>query len=749
MARSPTGAPPFPSKAEILRFINESEGTVGKREIARAFSIKGAARADLRQILKQLAEEGHIERGRKRNVRPKGELPPVGVVEIFEVDEDGVLLARPIAWEDDGPPPRIEIVVEGRTSGPALGPGERVLARLAKQDEGYEARIIRRLEATSSRVVGVLAEVAGTLRLMPTDRRSKFDLLIQGEGRGGGRKGDLVIAETLPGRRLGLREARVLEVIGRFGDPRAASLIAISEREIPFDFPAAALREAEAATAAGLDDRLDLRHIPFVTIDGADARDFDDAVWAAPDDAPDNGGGWQVMVAIADVAHYVHPGSALDQAARQRGNSVYFPDRVVPMLPEKLSNELCCLRPEEDRAALVCEMRLDKGGNKLSHRFHRALIRSAARLIYEDVQAAKDSGDRSALPDVARPRIGPLYGAWEALMRARAKRAPLDLVLPELQVVLDDQGRVAMIHPRARHDSHRLIEEYMIAANVAAAEELERLDQPCMYRVHDAPDPEKVRALREFLRTLGLDISLGQVIRPGLFNRLLEQVAGGDAGEVVNQAVLRCQSQAVYAPDNLGHFGLALRRYAHFTSPIRRYADLLVHRALIRGLGLGAGGLSEAEAEDMAELGEHISTTERRAMAAERDAMDRYLAAHMGGRLEEEFDGTIAGVTRAGLFVRLSETGADGLVPIASIGREFFIFDEEALALIGERSGRMHRLGDKVRVRLTRADAVTGSLAFELTDWPEHEPRAAPTRGARRPPRRRDGRGGGGRGRRR
>ena len=743
MARPPSEAPPFPSTAEILRFIEESEGTVGKREIARAFKIRGPARIELRETLKQLAEDGLIDRGHERGVRPKGELPPVSVIEVIEADEDGRLLARPVAWEGDGPPPRIEISPERRSSGPALGPTERVLARLAKSGEGYEAKIIRRLGFAPNRLVGVLADISGSLRLMPTNRRNKFDLLVPPDGRGGAKKGDLVLAETLPGRRLGLREARVLEVVGRFGDPRAASLVAITEREIPFDFASPALAEAEAAVPAELGARLDLRHVPFVTIDGAGARDFDDAVWAERDDAADNGGGWRIMVAIADVAHYVRPATALDASAHERGNSVYFPDRVVAMLPEKLSNDLCCLRPEEDRAAMVAELRLDKGGEKLDHRFHRALIRSRARLIYEDVQEARDSADRSALPEAARDRIGPLYGAWKALMRARARRAPLDLELPELKVVLDDQGRVAMIHPATRHDSHRLIEEFMIAANVAAAEELEHHQQPCMYRVHDAPDPEKVRALREFLRTLGLDLSLGQVIRPGLFNRLLAQVAESERAEVVNQAVLSAQSQAVYSPENLGHFGLALRRYAHFTSPIRRYSDLLVHRALIRGLGFGPDGLSDAEADRMAEIGEHVSNTERRAMAAERDAKDRYLAAHMGGRLEEEFDGTIAGVTRAGLFVRLAETGADGLVPIGAIGREFFVFDEEAQALVGERSGRVHRLGDKVRVRLKRADAITGSLAFELTDWPDHEPREAPRRGARRGPRpgARDGRG--------
>ena len=730
MARRTTEAPPFPSQAEILRFINESEGKVGKREIARAFDIRGPARAELRAVLKQLAEDGLIERGRRKSVRPKGDLPPVAVIEVIGADDDGNLVARPVAWNDDAAAPRIELRDEPRARS-ALGPGERVLARLAKADGGYRATVIRRLAFAPDRIVGVMSEIAGSQRLIPTDRRNKFDLVVPPDGRGGAKKGDLVIAETVAGRRLGLREARVLEVVGRFGDPRAASLIAITEHEIPYDFPALALAEAEAAVPAGLDARRDLRHVAFVTIDGEDARDFDDAVWAAPDEAAGNGGGWRVMVAIADVAHYVRPESALDRAARERGNSAYFPDRVVAMLPERLSNDLCCLRPEEDRPVMVAEMRFGAGGDKLEHSFHRAMIRSRARLTYDQVQEVRDGASKSDLAMAARDRIGPLYGAWEALMRARARRGPLDLDLPELRVRLDDEGRVADIAPQPRHDSHRLIEEFMVAANVAAAEELERRQQPCMYRVHNAPDPEKVRALRDFLRTLGLNLALGQVIRPALFNRLLAQVAESGPRDVVNQAVLRAQTQAFYGPENAGHFGLALRRYAHFTSPIRRYPDLLVHRALVRGLNLGPGGLSEGEAAQMNEIGEHISMTERRAARAERDALDRYLTAHMAGRVEEEFEGAIAGVARAGLFVRLDETGADGLVPIGTIGREYFILDEESQSLIGERTGRVHRLGDGVRVRLVRADTITGKLALELVDWAEHEPREVPRRGAK------------------
>ena len=728
MPRSSAKAPSLPSRAELLRFISESPGKVGKREIARAFQIRGADRPALKELLKNLVDEGLIERGRRKQVRPPSALPPVAVIEITLADEDGVLHARPVNWSEDSRPPRIVIV--GRTDrGPALAEGDRVLARLQRKDPArYEARVIRRLPKEASRVIGVVEQVAGSWRLMPTDRKQKFDLVISPEHRGNAARGELVAAEVVPGRRLGLREARVVERIGRLSDPRAFSLVAIHEKGLPVDFDEAALAEAAAAKPVGLEGRTDLRHLPLVTIDGADARDFDDAVFAEPDTGASNPGGWRIVVAIADVAHYVQPESALDRAARERGNSTYFPDRVVPMLPEALSNDLCSLRPDEERAALACTMALDAHGRKKGHRFQRALIRSRARLTYEAVQAARDDRpDGLPNPEVAA-QIAPLYGAWNALMLARAARQPLDLDLPELEIVLGAHGHVDNVRPRPRYDSHRLIEEFMIAANVAAAEELEHLRQPCMYRIHDSPDAEKMRSLKDFLETLGLKLNLGEVVRPALFNRVLARVKETPRWEVVNTAILRSQAQAVYGPENIGHFGLSLRRYAHFTSPIRRYADLLVHRSLVRGLGLGDGALGDDEAESFEEIGAHISMTERRSMAAEQDAEDRYLAAYMAERISAEFTGTVAGVTRAGLFVRLSETGADGLVPIGSLGSEYFIYDEAAQALIGERTGRRHRLGDRVQVKLVEADTVTGSLSFRLTDWEEHEASTGTTR---------------------
>ncbi|MDP6872692.1 MAG: ribonuclease R [Alphaproteobacteria bacterium] len=717
----------LPDKAAIKKFITDAPGPVGRREIARAFGIKGAERAELRAILRELAEEGLIGRGTGRGggkrYNEAGALPPVAVLRISGVDDDAMLLAEPMRKADDDakaaniPTPRI-VVKTDRREAASLGIGDRILARLTRKGAGYEAGIIRVLPKGPERVIGVYSEVPGQgSRIRPTDRRQKSDYAVAKDQNGGARRGDLVLADVLIGRRHGLREARVVEVLGDMDDRRAISLIAIHSNDIPDVFPAEAVAEAEAAqpvvmSAAG--KREDLRHLPLITVDGADARDFDDAIWAAPDDDPGNKDGWQIIVAIADVSHYVTYDSALDREARRRGNSVYFPDRVVPMLPEALSNNLCSLRPDEDRPVLAVTMRLDAKGKRLEHQFHRAMIRSAARVIYEDLQAAHDGDPNEQTAAILETVIEPLYGAWGALMRAREGRQPLDLDLPEMKITLGEDGHVDDVRQRERLDAHRVIEEFMIEANVAAAETLEAQKMPCVYRVHDQPDREKLLGLRDFLSSLGLSFAMGERLRPELFNRILAKAKGSDHWEAVNQSILRSQSQARYDPDNIGHFGLSRSRYAHFTSPIRRYSDLLVHRALIRGGGFGKDGLRDEEAERLAETAEHISNTERRAMVAERDANDRYLAAFMAEQTGAEFTARINGVTRAGLFLTLADTGADGLLPMRNLHDDYYQVDEAQMALIGERSGTRYRLGDSVTVRLAEVNTLTGGLIFEL-----------------------------------
>jgi ribonuclease R len=524
---------------------------------------------------------------------------------------------------------------------------------------------------------------------------------------GGAEPDEIVLAEPVAQHlHLGLKPARVLERLGKLGDARSISLIAIHTHDIPQAFPDAAVQEAQQAQGVGLGNRTDLRDVKLITIDGADARDFDDAVFAEPD--PDQAGGFRLIVAIADVAHYVRSGSALDRAAETRGNSVYFPDRVVPMLPEALSNGWCSLRPHEDRGCLFAEMRIDRSGRKTSHRFGRGLMRSAARLTYEEVQAAEDSHDDLGLPLVH------LYAAFRALLAARLERGTLDLDLPERKVVLDERGHVTSVAPRPRLDSHRLIEEFMVLANVAAAEELERLHTPCMYRVHAPPSDEKLEALRGFLSGMGVSLPPGNQLHPRDFDRVLRRFADTPESQMVSEVMLRSQSQAAYSPDNIGHFGLALPRYAHFTSPIRRYADLLVHRGLIKALRLGQDGLGDEQASAFPEIGDRITETERRAQQAERDAIDRYLTAFMSDRIGARFAARISGVTRFGLFVTVTESGASGIVPFATLPDDYWHYDEREQTLAGRRTQKVFRLAEEVEVLLSEANPVTGGMVFHV-----------------------------------
>ncbi|WP_142850801.1 ribonuclease R [Telmatospirillum sp. J64-1] len=711
------GKTPLPSKQELLDFIRNSPGHVGKREIARAFHMTGDLRVELKRMLRELEAEGAVEKGGKRRFGRPGTLPEVAVVELFGTDTDGELLARPLVWREEGKPPTIYMAPE-RIAGVALGVGDRVLARLRRlRDDAYEGRTIRRISTGPAAVLGIFQiGPEGGFRIHPTDRREKADYIVPPDGSNGAENGELVLAELLPGRAWGLRQARVTERLGSMASPRAISLVAIHTHGIPTEFSPESIQQAEQAEAAPLGEREDLRDVPLVTIDGEDARDFDDAVFAEPDSSPDNPGGWHIIVAIADVAWYVRPNDALDRDAFERGNSVYFPDRVVPMLPEALSNGWCSLRPDEERPCLAVHMWLDADGNKLRHRFVRGLMRSKARLTYTQVQNARDGQPDEKTAPLVEPIIAPLYGAWEALFTARRRRGVLELNLPERKVVIDENGKVARVEPRPQWDSHRLIEDFMIQANVAAAEELERLRQPCMYRVHDQPTLEKMESLREFLGTLDINISKGQRPKAEQFNRILERVADTPHSEMVNQVILRSQAQAVYSPDNLGHFGLGLERYAHFTSPIRRYADLLVHRALIAGLKLGEGGLPADAAAKFGEIGEHISDTERRAALAERDSIDRYTASFLADRVGATFAGRVNGVTRFGLFVTLTETGADGLVPISTLPEDYYVHDERKHCLTGRRRGKVYRLGDMVEVMLSEADPITGSMVFTLLD---------------------------------
>ncbi|MCQ8279489.1 ribonuclease R [Acetobacteraceae bacterium KSS8] len=725
----------MPSREDVRRFAARTPGRVGKREVAREFGLGPEHRIALRELLKTLERDGELARaGNKRFLSP-GRLPEQAVVVVTGTDADGDAVARPLDWTGPGAAPVIFMHPELRGR-PALAPGQRVLARLKPIGTGrYEGRTLKRLESRPGRVLGQFRPVAAESepyrrgripeagRIVPTDKRNKAEWSVPDGETGGAEEGEIVLAEPLPQMNAGLKPVRVVERLGMLGDARSVSLICIHTHDIPHEFPPECLAAAEEASPIPLGDRTDLRAIPLVTIDGEDARDFDDAVFAEPD--PDHPGGWRLVVAIADVAHYVRPGTPLDREARLRGNSVYFPDRVVPMLPEALSNGWCSLKPGEPRGCLFAEIRIAADGARHAHRFGRGLMQSTARLTYEQVQDARDGTAPLPVP-LPDGLLDSLYGAFAALQGARDRRGTLDLDLPERKVVIEN-GAVRAILPRARLDSHRLIEEFMVVANVAAALELERLRQPLLYRVHAPPSPEKIEALRDVLDTLGLSLKPAGALRPADLDAILRKVADTPDAPLVNECVLRAQSQAEYSPENQGHFGLALAQYAHFTSPIRRYADLCVHRALIAGLRLGDDSGGPADPAALEDAGEHITATERRAALAERDAVDRYIAAHMADKIGVGFSARISGVTRFGLFVTLPESGATGLVPIASLSSpdddagEFWMHDESARALVGRISGRAYRLADTIGVRLVEAAPLTGGLLFAL-DHPVPNP---------------------------
>ena len=731
----------IPTKPEILDWITSNPTLTAKRDIAKAFGIKGAARIDLKRMLKELEAEGHLEK-RQKTYQDPDRLPPVSVLQVTGAESDGDLYAKPLEWHGTGAEPVVLLVT--KASDPALGEGDQILARVtAVQGESheYEGRMIRRIGTNPERVLGVFRKTAEGGRILPIDKGHSDEWAVGAGATNGAKDGELVEAEQSgPKGRMGLPQARIITRLGDPSAPKAVSLIAIHQHNIPDDFPDDVVAEADAHTPADLGDRKDLREMPLVTIDPSDARDHDDACYAHADDDPSNEGGHIVWVAIADVAAYVTPGSALDREARKRGNSTYFPDRVVPMLPDRLSGDLCSLHEGVPRACIAVRMKLDAHGQKLSHEFVRGLMRSPASLHYEEVQEAIDGNPSERTKDLLEPVIKPLYAAYAALLEARELRQPLELNLPERQIVLGDDGTVQSVNFKDRLDAHKLIEELMVLANVAAAETLIAKKTAQLFRVHEEPTNEKLNALRETASAAGLNLAKGQVLQTSHLNRLLAQAEGTDDAELINITTLRCMTQAYYSPTNFGHFGLALKSYAHFTSPIRRYSDLIVHRALVTTHGWGDDGLTPADIDELEGTATHISDTERRSMMAERDTTDRYLASYLSERVGEEFTGKINGIAKFGMFVKLDDSGADGLVPIRSLGGEYFHFDREAGTLMGADTGITYRIGQRVTAKLTEAAPITGGVALELLTVEGKEvPRGGRSSPAGRSPRRKAG----------
>ena len=715
-----------PTRDDILTFITENPDLSGKREIAKAFNLKGDDRIWLKDLLRDLQDEGILTRERKRLSRA-GALPHVSVVDIYSRDPDGGLLARPSEWNDKfGDAPIVSISVARGGKGPVPGIGDRVLAKTFATDGesgiAYTGRVIKLLASRVDATLGVLRRLEdGSFRIEPVERR-QAELIVDADSLNNAKPGDLVEVEQVSAGSYGLPRGKVLQVLGSLSSEKAVSMIAIHAHEIPHIFPPEVLAEADAIRHATLSGREDFRDLPLITIDPADAKDHDDAVHAGPDPDEKNPGGVIATVAIADVSAYVRTGTALDREALKRGNSVYFPDRVVPMLPERISNDLCSLKEKVDRPALAVRMTFAADGRKIRHSFHRIMMRSWAKLAYVQAQAAIDGNPDDATAPILDTVLKPLWDAYAVLKRGRDARQPLELDLPERKILLKPDGTVEQVIVPERLDAHKLIEEFMIQANVAAAETLEAKKQALVYRVHDSPSMAKQESLREFLATLGMSLARGAQMKPSQFNGILAQVRGQDNEGLVNEVVLRSQSQAIYSPENLGHFGLNLRRYAHFTSPIRRYADLIVHRALISALGLGKDGITRAEEERLEEIGELISMTERRAMAAERDTVDRLIAAFLAEQVDATFAARISGVTKSGLFVQLPQYGADGFIPISTLGDDYYHFDEAARALFGERSGKGFQLADPVEVRLVEVAPLAGSMRFEMLSEPKPLP---------------------------
>lgn len=710
----------LPSPEEIIAFIEQAhaqgEEPPDRRAIAKAFGIRGPDRRGLRALLSEMAEKGTIDLNRKR-AAIAGNVPPVLVLDVIEPDAEGDLLCAQAAGAPLDPPPifLLPSAAAGRTR-PALGVGSRFLGRLSAASPGvFHVKPIKVIGRSQARVLGVFSARRKGGMVDPVNRKAGRAFEIAAGDTGKAKDGDLVWIEPMNARGYGPRRARVVEAIGDVGESQNWSLIALANNEIPVEFPEATLQAAAAAVLPDIGAHEDLRDLPLITIDPKEAKDHDDAVLAEP--LPD-GRGWRVTVAIADVSWFVRPGSDLDREAQKRGNSVYLVDRVVPMLPEALSNGLCSLKAGEDRPALLCQMEIEPNGTRKKHTFRRGMIRCVAGLSYEEAQNARDGKPIKRAAAVKETVIDPLWEVWAAMTEGRSRKPSLDLDLPERQLLLNKDGSVKGVTQKERLEAHRLIETMMVAANVCAAETLEKRGRPLIYRVHAAPDEERVEGLRTFLESLGYSLPKGQVLTPTGFNRILAKAAERDELEMVAMAILRTQSQAIYDTANIGHFGLNLGRYAHFTSPIRRYADLTVHRGLVAALKLGPGGIT-AEGEDALEgVAGEISDTERRAVSAERETQDRFLAAYLAGEVGATFPGRINGVTRAGLFITLDETGADGFVPMRGLNGDYFRHDEEARALIGERTGGTYRLGQKVEVELLEVTPVQGGLVFAMLSEP-------------------------------
>ncbi|MGF7157725.1 ribonuclease R [Bartonella heixiaziensis] len=710
----------LPNKAEILSFINENPNHSSKREITKAFNLKRDSRIWLRDILRDLKNHKLIPKKHKKTVN-KGKSPTVAIVKISGRDEDGSFIAQPLEWENDSKP-NIEILPFHRIKGVSIGVGDHILIKISKnkssQHASYTGRIIRKIDVSPKNTFGVVRKLEnGQWRLDPIERKTD-ELVIDESSEINVESGDLVEVEIKKNTGYGLKSAKIKNVVGHIKSEKTLSMIALLSKKIPYTFPEDVLKQVKNVKPVSIDNREDWRQLPLITIDPPDAKDHDDAVYATRDKDPKNRDGWIVVVAIADVSSYVKTGSALDKEALKRGNSVYFPDYVVPMLPERISNDLCSLREKKERPALAVRMIFDANGNKRKHSFHRIMVRIVAKLSYQEVQLAIEGNINEKTASLFESILQPLWEAYGCLKIARTRRQPLELEIAEKKIILNQDGCVQDVVSETQLEAHRLIEEFMIQANIAASETLKEHHQPFIYRIHEKPSLAKQEILRSFLQSLGIPLSRGSELTSARLNSILAKVTNTPQKELVNQVILRSQSQAEYNPKNIGHFGLNLHNYTHFTSPIRRYADLIIHRALIKSLKLGDDHLTDAQEQNLTEIATQISLYERRAMMAERETIDRLVAHYLTNKIGRTFVGRISGVTKAGLFISLEKLNIDGFVPISTLKNDYYHFDEVQHVLTGKRSHKGYQLSDVVEVKLIKVQPFAGSLCFELLTEP-------------------------------
>jgi ribonuclease R len=701
---------PIPSREFILEILKQNNRPLTRRNISKLLGIKGEEQTEaLRRRLRAMERDGQLLRNRKN---------AYGIVSKMNLIT-GRVIGHPDGYGFLSPEEGGEDLFLSQRDMQVVLHGDRAVARVTGIDRRgrKEGAIVDVLQRGNQRIVGRILVDAGIYYLIPTNRRISQDILIPPQGLLDAEDGQIVEIEiTEQPNRHRSPLGKVVTVLGDHLAPGMEIDIALRDFELPHTWSIDAIKQAESLgdkiPESAIEGRLDLRELPLVTIDGEDARDFDDAVYAEQLKS----GSWRLWVAIADVSSYVEPSSPLDNDAQERGTSVYFPSQVIPMLPEALSNGLCSLNPAVDRLCMVCEMVINSEGETESYQFHQAVMNSKARLTYTDVaDMLVDNNDKLREQHAAvLPGLETMYDLFKVMLNARGHRGAIDFEMTETQFIFDDNRKIKSIEPSERNDAHRLIEEFMVAANVSAAKFLLQNKLPALYRVHETPSDEKLSNLREFLGELGLMLGGGDEPQPSHYASLLDNARKRPDGHLLQTVMLRSLKQAIYTPDNVGHFGLALDAYAHFTSPIRRYPDLLVHRAIKHLISGNKKANWRYSNEEMVQLGDHCSMTSRRADEATRDVSDWLKCEFMQDRVGEVYQGNISGVTGFGLFIELSEIYIEGLVHVTSLNNDYYQFDATGHRLTGERSRKVYRLGDKVNVKVVRVDLDEKKIDLEI-----------------------------------